>query len=186
MQSISEEAVPRTVQRIASRAVDVVKVYGSKGTSVRALDGVQVEFEAGKFTAIMGPSGSGKSTLLQCLAGLDEVTSGKIYLGGVDVTSLDEKRRTRLRRDKIGFIFQSFNLIPSLTAEENITLPMDLARRKPDRAWLDGLIDIVGLKDRLHHRPTELSGGEEQRVAAARALANRPDIVFADEPTSGW
>nr|MBA3291603.1 ABC transporter ATP-binding protein [Actinomycetota bacterium] len=149
----------------------------------RALDGIDAEFEHAEFTAIMGPSGSGKSTLLHCLAGLDEVTSGKIFLGDIDVTTLDEKRRTQVRRDKIGFIFQSFNLVPSLTAEENITLPMDLARRKPDLDWLNGLYDLVGLKDRLHHRPAELSGGEQQRVAAARALAGRPEIVFADEPT---
>jgi putative ABC transport system ATP-binding protein len=160
-----------------------VKVYGQGSTSVRALDGIDAEFEHAEFTAIMGPSGSGKSTLLHCLAGLDEVTSGKIFLGDIDVTTLDEKRRTQVRRDKIGFIFQSFNLVPSLTAEENITLPMDLARRKPDLDWLNGLYDLVGLKDRLHHRPAELSGGEQQRVAAARALAGRPEIVFADEPT---
>jgi putative ABC transport system ATP-binding protein len=183
VQSVKEEAVPRPVQRIASRAVDVAKDYGTGSTAVRALDGVDMEFEAGKYAAIMGPSGSGKSTLLQCLAGLDQVTSGKIYLGDVDVTSLNEKRRTMLRRDKIGFIFQSFNLIPSLTAKENITLPMDLARRKPDAEWLNGLLDIVGLKDRLKHHPSELSGGEQQRVAAARALTSRPEIVFADEPT---
>jgi len=160
-----------------------VKVYGQGSTSVRALDGIDAEFEHAEFTAIMGPSGSGKSTLLHCLAGLDEVTSGKIFLGDIDVTTLDEKRRTQVRRDKIGFIFQSFNLVPSLTAEENITLPMDLARRKPDLDWLNGLYDLVGLKNRLHHRPAELSGGEQQRVAAARALASRPEIVFADEPT---
>ena len=183
VQSVKEEAVPRPVQRIASRAVDVAKDYGTGSTAVRALDGVDMEFEAGKYAAIMGPSGSGKSTLLQCLAGLDQVTSGKIYLGDVDVTSLNEKHRTMLRRDKIGFIFQSFNLIPSLTAKENITLPMDLARRKPDAEWLNGLLDIVGLKDRLKHHPSELSGGEQQRVAAARALTSRPEIVFADEPT---
>ncbi len=183
MQSVTEETGPHSVGRVASRAVDVAKVYGVGSTAVRALDGVDMEFEAGKFTAIMGPSGSGKSTLLHCLAGLDQVTSGKIYLGDVEVTSLNEKNRTLLRRDKVGFIFQSFNLIPSLTAKENITLPMDLARRKPDAEWLDGLLDIVGLKDRLNHHPSELSGGEQQRVAAARALTSRPDIVFADEPT---
>ncbi len=183
MQSVKEEAIPRPVHRIASRAVDVAKVYGTGSTVVRALDGVDMEFEAGKFTVIMGPSGSGKSTLLHCLAGLDQVTSGKIYLGDVDVTSLNEKHRTMLRRDKVGFIFQSFNLIPSLTAKENITLPMDLARRKPDAAWLDGLLDIVGLKDGLRLHPSELWGGEQQRVAAARALTSRPEIVFADEPT---
>lgn len=183
MQPAPNQAVPRVVRPIASRSVDVVKVYGQGSTSVRALDGIDAEFEHAEFTAIMGPSGSGKSTLLHCLAGLDEVTSGKIFLGDIDVTTLDEKRRTQVRRDKIGFIFQSFNLVPSLTAEENITLPMDLARRKPDLDWLNGLYDLVGLKDRLHHRPAELSGGEQQRVAAARALAGRPEIVFADEPT---
>ncbi|MGH2734726.1 MAG: ABC transporter ATP-binding protein [Actinomycetota bacterium] len=167
----------------AARALDAVKVYGSGDTAVRALDGVTVDFPAGRFTAIMGPSGSGKSTLLHCLAGLDELTSGQVFLSDVDVTALDEKRRTLLRRDKVGFIFQSFNLVPSLTAAENITLPMDLAKRSPDREWLDNLIGIVGLGDRLHHRPSELSGGQQQRVAAARALAGRPDVVFADEPT---
>jgi putative ABC transport system ATP-binding protein len=131
----------------------------------------------------MGPSGSGKSTLLQCLAGLDDLTSGKVFIGDIDVSALNEKERTRLRRDKIGFIFQAYNLVPTLTAEENIRLPMDLARRKPDEAWMTRLVDIVGLADRLHHRPTELSGGQQQRVAAARALAGRPEIVFADEPT---
>jgi putative ABC transport system ATP-binding protein len=183
VQSVKEEAVRRPAGGVASRAVDVVKVYGVGSTAVRALDGIDMEFVEGKFTAIMGPSGSGKSTLLHCLAGLDQVTSGKIYLGDVEVTSLNEKRRTMLRRDRIGFIFQSFNLVPSLSAKENITLPQDLARRKPDEQWLDGLLDLVGLKERLHHRPSELSGGEQQRVAAARALVGRPDIVFADEPT---
>jgi putative ABC transport system ATP-binding protein len=167
----------------AARAADAVKVYGSGATAVRALDGVTVDFPTGRYTAIMGPSGSGKSTLLHCLAGLDELTSGQIFLGGVEVTALDEKRRTLLRRDKVGFIFQSFNLVPSLTAAENITLPMDLAKRTPDREWVDNLIEIVGLGDRLHHRPSELSGGQQQRVAAARALAGRPEVVFADEPT---
>ena len=183
MQSMKQDAIPRRVGGIASRAVDVAKVYGVGSTAVRALDGVDISFEEGQFTAIMGPSGSGKSTLLQCLAGLDQVTSGKVYLGDVDVTALNEKHRTLLRRDKVGFIFQSFNLIPSLTAKENITLPMDLARRKPDAEWLDGLLGIVGLRDRLNHHPSELSGGEQQRVAAARALTSRPAIVFADEPT---
>jgi putative ABC transport system ATP-binding protein len=167
----------------ASRAVDAVKVYGSGPTAVRALDEVTVGFPRGDFTAIMGPSGSGKSTLLQCLAGLDDLTSGKVYIGDVDVTSLNERERTFLRRDKVGFIFQAYNLVPTLTAEENIRLPMDLARRPPDEGWMARLVDIVGLADRLHHRPGELSGGQQQRVAAARALASRPEIVFADEPT---
>ncbi len=182
--------LPQTEQRpagagsyAASRALDAVKVYGSGHTEVRALDGVSIEFPHGRFNAIMGPSGSGKSTLLQCLAGLDDLTSGEVYIGDVEVTALDEKRKTALRRDKVGFIFQAFNLVPTLTAEENIRLPIDLAKRDPDQEWMDKLIDIVGLRDRLHHLPTELSGGEQQRVAAARALASRPEIVFADEPT---
>jgi putative ABC transport system ATP-binding protein len=167
----------------ASRAVNAVKIYGSGPTAVRALDDVTVGFPRGEFTAIMGPSGSGKSTLLQCLAGLDDLTSGAVYIGDTEVTSLNEKERTTLRRDKIGFIFQAYNLVPTLTAEENIRLPMDLARRRPDEQWMARLVDAVGLADRLHHRPTELSGGQQQRVAAARALASRPEIVFADEPT---
>jgi putative ABC transport system ATP-binding protein len=150
---------------------------------VRALDSVTVGFPSGRFTAIMGPSGSGKSTLMHCLAGLDAVTSGNVYLGTTDLSSLDDKALTQLRRDQVGFIFQAFNLLPTLTALENITLPLDLAGRKPDQAWLDGVIDTVGLRPRLTHRPTELSGGQQQRVAVARALATRPQIVFADEPT---
>lgn len=172
-----------TALQIASRAADVTKVYGSGDTAVRALDRVTVDFEARGFTAIMGPSGSGKSTLLHCLAGLDDVTSGEVYIGDTNVTALDEKGKTLLRRNKVGFIFQFFNLIPTLTAEENIRLPVDLARRDVDRTWLAELINTVGLADRLSHRPSELSGGQQQRVAAARALASRPEIVFADEPT---
>ncbi|HZA19563.1 MAG TPA: ABC transporter ATP-binding protein [Actinomycetota bacterium] len=168
---------------LASRAVDAVKVYGSGPTAVTALNHVDVGFESGRFTAIMGPSGSGKSTLLHCLAGLDDLTSGEVYIGDTNVTALDEKGKTILRREKVGFIFQAFNLIPTLTGEENILLPMALARRDGDRAWIDRIIDTVGLRDRLEHLPTELSGGEQQRVAAARALASRPEIVFADEPT---
>jgi putative ABC transport system ATP-binding protein len=167
----------------ASKAIDGVKVYGSGQTAVTALNHVGVEFEAGKYSAIMGPSGSGKSTLLHCLAGLDDLTSGEIFIGTTNVTALDEKGKTLIRRDKVGFIFQSFNLVPTLTAEENILLPMALARRDPDSAWVDRLIESIGLEDRLHHLPTELSGGQQQRVAAARALAGRPEIVFADEPT---
>jgi putative ABC transport system ATP-binding protein len=167
----------------AARAVDVVKVYGSGDTHVRALDGVTVDFPTERFTAIMGPSGSGKSTLLHCLAGLDEVTSGKVFLDDQEVTALSEKDRTLLRRDHMGFIFQFFNLLPTLTAMENITLPLALAKAKPDKAWLDELVDTLGLRDRLNHRPTELSGGQQQRVAVARALASRPNVVFADEPT---
>ena len=167
----------------AARAVDAVKVYGSGAAAVRALDGASVAFEAGRFTAIMGASGSGKSTLLHCLAGLDRLTSGHVHLGDVDLGSLDDKRLTHLRRDRVGFVFQAYNLLPTLTAEENITLPMDIAGRRPDRAWVDRVIDAVGLRDRLRHRPSELSGGQQQRVAAARALASRPEVVFADEPT---
>ena len=167
----------------ASRAEHATKVYGSGQTAVTALDDVSVSFATGRFSAIMGPSGSGKSTLLHCLAGLDDLTSGKVFISEAEVTSLSEKEKTRLRRDKVGFIFQSFNLVPTLTAAENIRLPMDLARRDPDDAWLTRVIDIVGLGDRLKHRPGELSGEQQQRVAAARALASKPAIVFADEPT---
>jgi putative ABC transport system ATP-binding protein len=147
------------------------------------LDSVSVELPRGQFTAIMGPSGSGKSTLMHCLAGLDDATEGSVFIGDVDITTLDDKRLTRIRRDAVGFVFQAFNLLPTLTALENITLPMDIAGRKPDQAWLDQVIDSIGLRDRLSHRPTELSGGQQQRVACARALASRPQIVFADEPT---
>src|SRR2546423_316761 len=167
----------------AARAVDAVKVYGRGDAAVRALDGITVEFAAGRFTAIMGPSGSGKSTLLHCMAGLDGLTEGQVFIGDVDLSTLDEKRLTVLRRDKVGFVFQAYNLVPTLTASENITLPIDIAGRKPDRSWYDTVIDTVGLRDRLTHRPSELSGGQQQRVAAARALVSRPEIVFADEPT---
>jgi putative ABC transport system ATP-binding protein len=167
----------------AARAVDLTKVYGSGDTQVVALDAVSCEFAAGQFTAIMGPSGSGKSTLMHCLAGLDSATSGVVWLGDTALTTLNDKALTRLRRDEIGFIFQSFNLVPTLTAIENITLPMDLAGTTPDKEWLDRLIETVGLRDRLSHRPSELSGGQQQRVACARALASRPTVVFADEPT---
>ena len=172
-----------TVTQPAARAVTVSKVYGQGDAAVRALDGVSVEFAPGQFSAIMGPSGSGKSTLMHCMAGLDKITSGQVYVGDVELNALHDKELTRLRRDAIGFIFQSYNLVPTLTAAENITLPMDIAGRKPDRDWVDRLIDTVGLRARLTHRPTELSGGQQQRVAAARALASRPSIVFADEPT---
>jgi putative ABC transport system ATP-binding protein len=163
--------------------VDVVKVYGQGDAAVRALDGVSVDFAPGQFSAIMGPSGSGKSTLMHCMAGLDSITSGQVFLGDIELSRLHDKELTRLRRDNIGFIFQSYNLVPTLTAAENITLPMDIAGRKPDREWVDRLVDTVGLRQRLSHRPSELSGGQQQRVAAARALASRPSIVFADEPT---
>ena len=168
---------------VAARAVGAVKVYGEGDAAVRALDSVSVEFPTGRFSAIMGPSGSGKSTLLHCMAGLDRLTDGKVFIGDVDLGSLDEKHLTMLRRDRVGFIFQAYNLVPTLTASENVTLPMDIAGRKPDRNWLDTVIDTVGLRDRLSHRPGELSGGQQQRVAAARALASRPEIVFADEQT---
>jgi len=168
---------------ITARAENAVKVYGHGEAAVRALDGITASFEAGRFSAIMGPSGSGKSTLLHCMAGLDRLTEGKVFIGDVDLTTLDEKRLTLLRREQIGFIFQAYNLVPTLTAQENITLPMDIAGRKPDAAWLDTVVKTIGLKDRLRHRPSELSGGQQQRVAAARALTSRPQIVFADEPT---
>jgi len=168
---------------VAASAVAATKVYGSGDTEVTALDGVSIEFREGELTAIMGPSGSGKSTLMHCVAGLDELTSGRVLIGDTDLTTLDERRLTTLRRDRIGFVFQSFNLIPTLTALENITLPSALAGRTPDPDWLDTVITTVGLGDRLRHRPSELSGGQQQRVAVARALASRPAIVFADEPT---
>ena len=157
--------------------------YGAGDTAVDALRVVSLEIVRGKLTAVMGPSGSGKSTLMHCMAGLDTATSGSAFIGDVDLSSLDDKRLTRLRRDSLGFIFQAYNLVPTLNAIENITLPMDIAGRKPDQEWLDGVIGTVGLADRLHHRPSELSGGQQQRVAVARALAGRPEVVFADEPT---
>jgi putative ABC transport system ATP-binding protein len=166
-----------------SWASDAVKIYGHGGTEVKALDGVSVAFASGSFNAIMGPSGSGKSTLLHCLAGLDRLTRGTVWLGDTDLTTLDEKALTALRRDRIGFVFQSFNLVPTLNAIENIRLPLDIAGRNPDPGWLDTIIDTIGLRDRLQHRPSQLSGGEQQRVAAARALVARPEVVFADEPT---
>jgi putative ABC transport system ATP-binding protein len=167
----------------AVRAEDLVKVYGEGGTQVRALDGITAEFARGRLTAIMGPSGSGKSTLMHCLAGLDSITSGRAFVGDTDLTRLDDKALTALRRDRIGFVFQSFNLVPTLTALENIVLPLDLAGRTPEPEWLDTVIDTVGLRDRLDHRPTELSGGQQQRVACARAMLARPEVIFADEPT---
>ena len=159
------------------------KIYGSGDTQVRALDNVDVSFAQGQFTAIMGPSGSGKSTLMHILAGLDRLTTGDVYIGDTNISELSEKDLTLLRRTKIGFVFQAFNLVPTLTAIENITLPMDLGRQKPDKAHLDEVINAVGLSDRLSHKPNELSGGQQQRVAVARALGNRPDVIFADEPT---
>ena len=175
-------STPTTGVAIA-RTRDVSKSYGSGDAVVVALDQVSVGLEEGRFTAIMGPSGSGKSTLLHVLAGLDRPSSGEVYLGGTEITSLNDKALTLLRRDRIGFIFQSFNLLPTMTAAENIVLPMRIAGRRPDSQWVDSIVATVGLTGRLSHRPTELSGGQQQRVAAARALASRPDIVFADEPT---
>ncbi|MFH8444324.1 ABC transporter ATP-binding protein [Streptomyces sp. NPDC018026] len=175
--------VTRAAAGAAARVVDAVKVYGGGDTAVRALDGVSVDFPAGRFTAIMGPSGSGKSTLMHCAAGLDTLTSGTARIGDTDLSTLDDRRLTLLRRDRVGFVFQAFNLVPTLTVAENITLPLDLAGRRGDTEWVDALIDVVGLRDRLHHRPAELSGGQQQRVAVARAFAGRPDVVFADEPT---
>ena len=174
---------PNAKTEVAARAIAARKIYGSGEAEVRALDGIDVEFANGAFTAIMGPSGSGKSTLLHCLAGLDRLTSGQIFLGDTEISACSEKELTLVRRDRIGFVFQAYNLIPTLNALENITLPMALAGRKPEPAWLDRVVATVGLGDRLTHRPSELSGGQQQRVAVARALVSRPHIAFADEPT---
>ncbi|MFG2815376.1 ABC transporter ATP-binding protein [Streptomyces sp. NPDC004673] len=168
---------------VAARAAELSKIYGQGETRVVALDRVSVEFRQAEFTAIMGPSGSGKSTLMHCVAGLDSFSSGSVRIGETELGSLKDKQLTRLRRDKIGFIFQAFNLLPTLTALENITLPMDIAGRKPDKEWLDRVIEMVGLSGRLSHRPSQLSGGQQQRVAVARALASKPEIIFGDEPT---
>ncbi|WP_433858313.1 ABC transporter ATP-binding protein [Streptomyces kronopolitis] len=168
---------------VAARATDLSKVYGQEDTRVVALDSVSVDFGKARFTAIMGPSGSGKSTLMHCMAGLDSISGGSARIGETELSSLNDRQLTRLRRDKIGFIFQAFNLLPTLTALENITLPMDIAGRKPEQAWLDAVIETVGLSGRLSHRPAQLSGGQQQRVAVARALAAQPEIIFADEPT---
>lgn len=174
---------PASTATIAARADDVRKVYGSGDTTVEALKGVSVSFATGEFTAIMGPSGSGKSTLMHCLAGLDSVSGGSVTIGDTDLTTLDDKAMTRLRRDRIGFVFQSYNLVPTLTARENITLPLDIAGREPDQQWFDTVTERLGITARLDHRPSELSGGQQQRVACARALVGRPQIVFGDEPT---
>ncbi len=167
----------------AARVVDLTKVYGTGDAEVRALDGVTLDIAAGEFTAVMGPSGSGKSTLMHCCAALDAPTSGQVFIGDTEIGDLPDKKLTLLRRDRIGFVFQSFNLIPTLTAQENILLPLSIAHRKPDPEWYDTVIDSMRLRDRLDHRPNQLSGGQQQRVAMARALASRPTIVFADEPT---
>ena len=181
--STTAKDIEVTETRVAAHAVGLSKVYGSGDARVVALDGVDVAFAAGEFAAIMGPSGSGKSTLMHCLAGLDTPTAGQVFVGDTELTALSDKALTRLRRDQVGFIFQSFNLLPTLTARENITLPADIAGRSPDPAWLDHIIDTVDLRPRLGHRPAELSGGQQQRVACARALARRPAVIFADEPT---
>jgi putative ABC transport system ATP-binding protein len=167
----------------AARAEQAVKIYGDGPEAVRALDGIDLDIPAGEFTAIMGASGSGKSTLLHCLAGLDNLTSGRIYIGETDLSTLDDRQLTRLRRDRIGFVFQAFNLVPTLSAVENITLPLDIAGRQPDPDWLERVVTTLRLGDRLRHRPSQLSGGQQQRVAAARAMATRPDLIFADEPS---
>ncbi|MBF6299360.1 ABC transporter ATP-binding protein [Nocardia amamiensis] len=182
-QALGATADTAVTTDVAARAIELTKVYGSGDTQVRALDGVSTEFAKGEFTAIMGPSGSGKSTLMHCLAGLDSASSGAVRIGDTDLTTLSDKQMTRLRRDRIGFVFQAFNLVPTLTALENITLPLDIAGRKPDQGWLDTVLKRLGLTDRLTHRPSELSGGQQQRVACARALAGKPEIIFGDEPT---
>jgi putative ABC transport system ATP-binding protein len=179
---VTDTISPRTTG-VAARALEATKIYGEGEAEVRALDGVSVEFASARMTAIMGPSGSGKSTLLHCMAGLDSLTSGKIFLGDVDLTTQQDRQLTLIRRDKLGFVFQAYNLVPTLNALENITLPMSLAGTKPDPAWLDTVVKTVRLESRLTHRPSELSGGQQQRVAVARALLSRPEIVFADEPT---
>lgn len=168
---------------IAARAEKAVKIYGDGPEAVRALDGIDLELPAGQFTAIMGASGSGKSTLLHCLAGLDSLTSGRVLIGDTDLSTLDDAELTRLRRDRVGFVFQAFNLVPTLSASENITLPLDIAGKSPDRGWFDEVVNTLRLGDRLRHRPSELSGGQQQRVAAARAMVTRPDLIFADEPS---
>ena len=168
---------------VAARATDVWKVYGSGEAQVVALRGISVELRRGQFTAIMGPSGSGKSTLMHCLAGLDTVTRGEVAIGNTQLNGLSDAKLTQLRRDQVGFIFQQFNLLPTLTAQENILLPLSIAKRKPDKAWYDTVIETVGLGDRLTHKPAQLSGGQQQRVACARALVSRPEVIFADEPT---
>jgi len=183
MTTFAAPASPDRAIGPAARAVSVSKVYGEGSANVRALDDVTVAFPSGRFTAIMGPSGSGKSTLMHCVAGLDAVSSGEVWIGDTELSRLSDKALTDVRRDKIGFIFQQFNLIPTLTAQENIPLPMAIAGKRPDQEWLDFVVNVVGLSDRLDHRPAELSGGQQQRVAVARALVARPSVIFGDEPT---
>jgi putative ABC transport system ATP-binding protein len=179
----STEFPPASSSRLAAKVVNASKIYGKGDGAVYALNDVSVDFERGRYTAIMGPSGSGKSTLMHCAAGLDSLTSGQCFIGDVDLSGLNDKALTLLRRDNIGFVFQAYNLVPTLNAIENITLPMRLAGNSGDKAWVDSVVKTVGLGDRLSHRPSELSGGQQQRVAVARALASRPQIIFADEPT---
>ncbi|CQR65280.1 ABC transporter ATP-binding protein [Streptomyces leeuwenhoekii] len=174
---------PAPAAPFAARARGLTKAYGAGETTVLALDAVDVDIARGRFTAVMGPSGSGKSTLMHCLAGLDTVSAGRVWLGETEITGLKDRELTRLRRDRVGFMFQSFNLVPTLNALENITLPLDIAGRRPDPRWLDRVVGTLGLRDRLGHRPAQLSGGQQQRVACARALVSRPELVFADEPT---
>jgi len=181
--SASIQATGTAERAPAARIIDGVKIYGTGATAVRALDAISAEFAAGQFTAIMGPSGSGKSTLLHCLAGLDRLTSGQVLLGDVKLGGLSDKAMTVLRRERIGFVFQAFNLVPTLTARENVVLPLTLGGRRPDETWVAELAGALGIADRLGHRPSELSGGQQQRVATARALVTRPDLIFADEPT---
>jgi putative ABC transport system ATP-binding protein len=181
--AISTDTTDTTEVRDAVRATGLTKMYGSGDAAVHALRGVDVGFATGAFTAIMGPSGSGKSTLMHCLAGLDSVTEGSVTVGGVELTTLSDRQLTLLRRERIGFVFQAFNLLPTLTAEQNIRLPLDIAGRQPDQPLYDRVIDTVGLRDRLRHKPGELSGGQQQRVAIARALISKPQVIFADEPT---
>ena len=180
---MTETTTGEAATAVAASARDLVKVYGKGEAEVRALDGVSVDLMTGEFTAIMGPSGSGKSTLMHCLAALDTPTSGEAIVDGTSLGKLKDKDLTTLRRERVGFVFQSFNLVPTLSAEENILLPLSLAGRKPDREWFDSVIDAIGLRPRLGHRPSEMSGGQQQRVACARALVSQPSIVFADEPT---
>jgi putative ABC transport system ATP-binding protein len=183
MTTVAAPVPPEVAHEAAARTVDAVKIYGKGQTEVRALDGVTVEFAAGRYTAIMGPSGSGKSTLLHCVAGLDTLTSGRAFIGDADLSTLNDHQLTILRRDRVGFVFQSFNLVATISAQENINLPLLLAGRKGDRDWIAQIIQTTGIGDRLRHRPDEMSGGQQQRVAVARALASRPEIIFADEPT---
>jgi putative ABC transport system ATP-binding protein len=174
---------PAPEPQLAAETRDLVRTYGDGDATVRAVDGISLEVPVGSFSAVMGPSGSGKSTLLHCLAGLDRPTGGTVRVGGTDLAGLSDAELTRLRRDQVGFVFQAFNLVPTLTAKENILLPLSLGRRRPDEAWMSTIVDALGLADRLGHRPAEMSGGQQQRVAVARALVTRPDIVFGDEPT---